>query len=68
MGAGARQQRRAGIDKQTINDVEEYGIAKLLDELEATSRTQMRPLRPAGCSFRSSQTNGAKAIVDPRGP
>ena len=35
----------AGIDKQTINDVEEYGIAKLLDELEADLKNgRWRPL------------------------
>ena len=35
----------AGIDKQTIADVEEYGIAKLLDELEADlQEARWRPL------------------------
>jgi RNA-directed DNA polymerase len=35
----------AGIDRQTIADVEEYGIAKLLDELAAELRDgQWRPL------------------------
>ena len=35
MGAGARQQGAAGIDRQTIADVEQYGVAELLDELAA---------------------------------
>jgi RNA-directed DNA polymerase len=35
----------AGIDKQTIADVEEYGITKLLDELTADLKDgQWRPL------------------------
>src|SRR5437762_4918587 len=35
----------AGIDKQTIADVEEYGIAKLLDELAADLQEgRWRPL------------------------
>src|SRR5215831_6973048 len=35
----------AGIDKQTIADVEEYGIAKLLDELAADLKEgRWRPL------------------------
>jgi RNA-directed DNA polymerase len=35
----------AGIDRQTIADVEEYGIAKLLDELAADLRNgRWRPL------------------------
>jgi len=35
----------AGIDRQTITDVEEYGVAKLLDELAADLKAERwRPL------------------------
>ena len=35
----------AGIDRQTIAEVEEYGVARLLDELEADLREgRWRPL------------------------
>src|SRR2546430_11743689 len=41
----------AGIDRQTIADVEEYGIAKLLDELAADLKDERwRPL-PARRGF-----------------
>ena len=44
----------AGIDRQTIADVEEYGIATLLDELAADLRDGGGGRCPrAGCSFRS---------------
>ena len=38
MGDGAPQQRRAGIDQTTFAEVEEYGVARLLDELAADLR------------------------------
>jgi group II intron reverse transcriptase/maturase len=45
VGAGARQPRRGGIDRQTIADVEEYGVSKLLDELAADLKAERwRPL------------------------
>ena len=46
MGAGARQlMARPGIDRQTIADVEEYGVARLLDELAADLKDgSYRPL------------------------
>ena len=44
----------AGIDEQTIADVEEYGIARLLDELAADLREgRWRRCPRAGCSYRS---------------
>src|ERR1700757_2459223 len=40
----------AGIDRQTIAEVEEYGVAKLLDELAADLKGgSYRPCLPAGC-------------------
>ena len=44
----------AGIDRQTIADVEEFGVTRLLDELAADLRRDggVR-FRPAGCSSRS---------------
>ena len=44
----------AGIDRQTIADVEQYGVSRLLDELAADLKDgRWRPLPPAGCSSRS---------------
>ena len=44
----------AGIDRQTIVDVEEYGIARLLDELVADLREgRWRPLPARRVSSRS---------------
>ena len=43
----------AGIDRQTIADVEEYGVSRLLDELAADLRNGGVRFRPAGCSSRS---------------
>ena len=49
----------AGIDRQTIADVEEYGVAKLLDELAADLKEERwRPL-PAR---RRWQRTAARAI------
>ena len=45
MGVGACNRGAAGIDRQTIADVEQYGIAKLLDELVADlTEGRWRPL------------------------
>jgi RNA-directed DNA polymerase len=54
----------AGIDKQTIADVEEHGVAKLLDEL-AADLEDGRWLRcpRAGCS---SQSPGARSFARSR--
>ena len=43
-----------GIDQTTMADVEEYGVARLLDELEAELRAAATVrFPPAGCSSRS---------------
>src|ERR1700760_3666450 len=40
----------AGVDQQTISDVEEYGVARLLDELTpGLKQGRWRPLLPVGC-------------------
>ena len=59
----------AGIDRQTIADVEEYGIAKLLDELAADLKDgSYRPLAcPPGVHPEARQADRAKAVVDPCG-
>ena len=44
----------AGIDKQSIADVERYGVDRLLDELAADLKEgRWRPLPARGCSSRS---------------
>ncbi|MBV8956643.1 MAG: hypothetical protein JO179_21070 [Solirubrobacterales bacterium] len=44
----------AGIDRQSIADVEQYGIAKLLDELTTDlEQGSWRPLPARRCSYRS---------------
>jgi len=44
----------AGIDRQTIADVEQYGVSRLLDELAADCGTGVGVRFPrAGCSYRS---------------
>jgi RNA-directed DNA polymerase len=51
----------AGIDKQSIADVEQYGIAKLLDELAADLKDgSYRPLPARGCSSRSPADRTSK--------
>jgi RNA-directed DNA polymerase len=49
----------AGIDRQTIADVEERGVAKLLDELAADLKDG---------TWRPLAARRAKATVDSRGP
>ena len=60
----------AGIDRQTIADVERYGVDRLLDELAADLKDGQLPSarRPAGCSSRSPAAERAAAAVDPGGP
>ena len=68
MGAGARQPGAAGIDRQTIADVEEYGIAQLLDELAADLKDGS--YRPLACSpgvHPEARQQRATAVVDPSG-
>jgi len=44
----------AGIDRQTIADVEQHGIAKLLDELVTDlGMAAIGRFRPAGCLSQS---------------
>ena len=44
-----------GIDQITLAEVEEYGVSRLLDELEAELRARERSVRsrPGGSSYRS---------------
>ena len=59
----------AGIDKQTIADVEEYGITKLLDELAADLKDgHWRPLPARRVFIPKPGTDRAKATFDPDGP
>jgi retron-type reverse transcriptase len=45
VGVGARNRGAAGIDRQTIAAVEEYGVSKLLDELATDLKDgRWRPL------------------------
>ena len=59
----------AGIDRQTIADVEQYGVAKLLDELAADLKDgQLASASgPPGVHPEARQTAGASAAVDPGG-
>ena len=59
----------AGIDRQTIADVEEYGIDRLLDELAADLKDGSWPGAggPPGIHPEARQSDRAKAVVDPRG-
>jgi retron-type reverse transcriptase len=60
----------AGIDGQTIADVEEHGVTKLLDELAADLKDgRWRPL-PARRVFipKPRQAGRATSALDPSGP
>jgi hypothetical protein len=59
----------AGIDRQTIADVEEYGIAQLLDELVADLKDgKLSAARGSpGVHSETWQVDRAKAVVDPDG-
>ena len=58
-----------GIDQITRAEVEEYGVSRLLDELEAEQRAQtFRPVPgPAGIHTQAGD-RGAEAVVDSRSP
>ena len=53
----------AGIDRQTIEQVERYGVARLLDELAADLRTPTPPRRP--CQRLASQTHVNSQLDSP---
>jgi RNA-directed DNA polymerase len=54
----------AGIDKQTIADVEQHGANRMLDELAADLKDRRwRPLPAVGCS---SQSPGVRSFVRSR--
>ena len=59
----------AGIDRQTIADVEQYGVSRLLDELAADLKDgSYRPLPARRAFIPEARFTGAPAAVDPRGP
>ena len=57
---------RPASTRQTIADVEEYGVARLLDELAADLRDGQLPAAsgPPGVHPEARQADGAKAAVD----
>ena len=58
-----------GIDKITLADVEEYGVARLLDELAAELREgRYRPLPARRVFIPKPGVGGAEAAVDSFGP
>ena len=60
----------AGIDRQTIADVEEYGIAKLLDELAVDLKDGAVATAPGpqGVHPEARQADRAETTLDPDGP
>jgi RNA-directed DNA polymerase len=53
-GQVRRNNGAPGIDQTTLAEVEEYGVPRLLDELEAELKAgAYRPLPAGGCSSRS---------------
>ena len=58
-----------GIDKITLADVEEYGVARLLDELASElGRGRYRPLPARRVLIPKPGTQRAEAVVDSSGP
>ena len=68
-GQVRRNNGAPGIDHTTLADVEEYGVARLLGELEAELKAGSVPpvARPAGVHPEAGQRRAA-AAVDPFGP
>src|ERR687892_967877 len=59
----------AGIDRQTIADVEQYGVSRLLDELAADLRDgRWRPLPAAPGVDTEARAGGAAPALDSRCP
>ena len=60
----------AGIDQQTIADIERYGVSRLLDELATDLRDGSYRALPARRVFHSEARHGGRAetAVDPRRP
>ena len=58
----------AGIDRQTIADVEQYGVSRLLDELGADLKdgSYRAAADPPGVHPEARQAGRATAAVDPR--
>ena len=58
-----------GIDQITLAEVEEYGVSRLLDELEAELRARDVPSDPGPAGIHTEAGDqGAEAVVDSRGP
>ena len=58
-----------GIDQITLAEVEEYGVSRLLDELEAELRARNVPSDPGPAGIHTEAGDpGAEAVVDSRGP
>ena len=70
VGHGAPNNGAPGIDKTTLAEVEEYGVARLLGELASELREgRYRPLPARRVLIPKPGPGGrAKAAVDPRGP
>ena len=68
-GQVRRNSGAPGIDQTTLADVEEYGVARLLDELEAELKDGGLPpvACPAGVHPEAGQRRAA-AVVDSFGP
>jgi hypothetical protein len=72
-GSGRRQVRAnrgaAGIDRQTIEQVERYGVARLLDELAADVRGGDHRFLPARRAFIAKPGSGERRPLSiPAGP
>jgi len=62
-------QARQGIDHITIAEVEEYGVARLLDELAAELQAgRFRPLPARRVFIPKPGSAGAATVVDSRDP
>ena len=68
-GQVRRNSGAPGIDQTTLADVEEYGVARLLDELAADLRDgRYRPLPARRVFIPKPGSARAAAAVDPDGP